>query len=154
MAIYTGSSKHLGGTEKITRKEQFYYGLVQKKVLVTGANGQLGSELKDFASRHESMFQYFYTGSADLDITQLDAVRNYVEQHSIEYIVNCAAYTLVDLCESNVEMCNAVNYLGAENLAEVAAEFNCKLIHVSTDYVFDGNARKPYSEEARRTALA
>ena len=148
MAIYTGSSKHLGGTEKITRKEQFYYGLVQKKVLVTGATGQLGSELKDFASQHESMFQYFYTGSADLDITDLDAVRSYVEQHSIEYIVNCAAYTMVDLCESNVEMCNAVNNLGAENLAKAATEFNCKLIHISTDYVFDGDATKPYLEDA------
>ena len=148
MAIYTGSSKHLGGTEKTSSKEQFYYGLVQKKVLVTGATGQLGSELKDFAGQHESMFQYYYTGSDDLDITQLDAVRNFVEQHSIEYIVNCAAYTLVDLCESNVEMCYAVNHLGAENLAKVAAEFNCKLIHISTDYVFDGNADKPYREDS------
>lgn len=148
MAIYTGSNKHLGGTEETKTKEQFYYGLVQKKVLVTGATGQLGSELKDLVGQHESMFQYFYTGSADLDITQLDAVRSYVEQHSIEYIINCAAYTMVDLCESNVEMCIAVNHLGAENLAKVAAEFNCKLIHVSTDYVFDGLATKPYCEDS------
>ena len=84
MAIYTGTTKHLGGTEKVTMKEQYYYGLVQKRVLVTGATGQLGSELKEFNSEHESMFQYFYTGSADLDITQLDVVRNYVEQNSIE----------------------------------------------------------------------
>ena len=148
MPIYTGSSKHIGGTEKTTTKNQFYYGLVQKRVLVTGATGQVGSELKDLAMQHESMFQYFFTGSADLDITQLEAVRDFVEQHSIEYIVNCAAYTMVDLCESNVEMCNAVNYLGAENLAKVAAEFNCKLIHVSTDYVFDGKASKPYLEDS------
>ena len=148
MAIYTGTSKHLGGAEKVTTKEQYYYGLVQKRVLVTGATGQLGSELKDFAGEHESMFQYFYTGSADLDITQLDAVRSYVEQHHIEYIVNCAAYTMVDWCENDVEVCNAVNHLGAENLAKVAAEFNCKLIHISTDYVFDGKADKPYCEDS------
>ncbi len=148
MAIYTGSSKHLGGTEKVTKKEQYYYGLVQKRVLVTGATGQLGAELKEFNSEHESMFQYFYTGSADLDITQLDAVRDYVEQHGIEYIVNCAAYTMVDWCESDVEVCNAVNHLGAENLAKVATEFNCKLIHISTDYVFDGKADKPYNEDS------
>ena len=148
MAIYTGSNKHLGGSEKTTTKEQFYYGLVQKNVLVTGAAGQLGSELKDFADQHESKFHYFYTGSTDLDITQLEAVRNFVQQHSIEYIVNCAAYTLVDLCESNVDLCNAVNDLGAENLAKVATEFNCKLIHISTDYVFDGNATEPYPEDS------
>ena len=148
MAIYTGSSKHLGGTDKATTKEQYYYGLVQKKVLVTGATGQLGSELKDFANEHESMFQYIYTGSTDLDITHLDAVRNYVKQHSIEYIINCAAYTMVDLCETDVDVCNAVNHLGAENLAKAAAEFNCKLIHISTDYVFDGNTKEPYREDS------
>ena len=148
MAIYTGSNKHLGGSEKTTTKVQFYYGLVQKNVLVTGASGQLGSELKDFADQHESKFHYFYTGSTDLDITQLEAVRNFVQQHSIEYIVNCAAYTLVDLCESNVDLCNAVNDLGAGNLAKVATEFNCKLIHISTDYVFDGNATEPYPEDS------
>ncbi len=154
MAIYTGSNKHLGGTEKTTTKEQYYYGLVQKKVLVTGATGQLGSELKYLNSQHESMFQYFYTGSADLDITQHEAVRNYVEQHSIEYIINCAAYTMVDLCESNVAVCNAVNHLGAQNLAKVAAEFKCKLIHISTDYVFDGKANKPYREDSPANPLS
>ena len=148
MAIYTGSSKHLGGTEKVTSKEQYYYGLVQKKVLVTGATGQLGSELKEFNNNHESMFQYIYTGSADLDITHLDAVRNFVKEHAIEYIVNCAAYTMVDWCESDVDVCNAVNHIGAENLAKAAVEFNCKLIHISTDYVFDGKATTPYREDS------
>ena len=154
MAIYTGSNKHLGGTDKTTNKNQFYYGLVQKKVLVTGGTGQLGSELKEFATQNESMFQYYFTGSADLDITQHDAVRSFIEQHSIEYIVNCAAYTMVDLCETNVEMCNAVNHLGAENLAKVAVEFNCKLIHISTDYVYDGTASKPYQEDAPLNPLS
>ena len=91
MAIYTGSSKHLGGTDETKTKEQYYYALVQKKVLVTGATGQLGSELKDFANEHPSMFQYIYTSSVDLDITHLDAVRNFVKEHSFEYIINCAA---------------------------------------------------------------
>jgi dTDP-4-dehydrorhamnose reductase len=148
MAIYTGSNKHLGGTEKTTNKNQFYYGLVQKKVLVTGGTGQLGSVLKEFAMQNESMFQYFYTGSADLDITQIDAVRSFVKQHSIEYIVNCAAYTAVDKAETEVDKCYSVNVLGAENLAKVATEFNCKLIHISTDYVFDGTANKPYREDS------
>lgn len=153
MAIYTGTTKHLGGTEKTTTKEQYYYGLVQKRVLVTGATGQLGSELKDFNDEHESMFQYFYTGSADLDITQLESVQEYVKQNSIEYIINCAAYTMVDWCESDVEVCNAVNHIGAENLAKVASEFNCKLIHISTDYVFDGKSDKPYREDSQVNPL-
>lgn len=148
MAIYTGSNKHLGGTEQTTHKNQFYYGLVQKKVLVTGGTGQLGMELKEFTSTHESVFQYIFTGSTDLDITHLEAVRDFVKQHAIEYIINCAAYTLVDLCETEVEACNAVNHLGAENLAKAAAEFNCKLVHISTDYVFDGKATTPYREDA------
>lgn len=148
MAIYTGSSRHLGGTEKTTTKNQYYYGLVQKKVLVTGATGQLGSELKELTNQIEGIFQYIYTGSADLDITQIDSVRNFVQQNSIEYIVNCAAYTMVDICETNVELCDSVNRLGAENLAKVAVEFNCKLIHISTDYVFDGTANTPYKEDA------
>ena len=154
MAIYTGSSKHLGGTDETKTKEQYYYGLVQKKVLVTGATGQLGSELKDFANEHPSMFQYIYTSSVDLDITHLDAVRNFVKEHSFEYIINCAAYTMVDLCETDVDVCNSVNHLGAENLAKVAAEFNCKLIHISTDYVFDGNATQPYREDSRVNPLS
>lgn len=148
MAIYTGSSKHLGGTDETKTKEQYYYGLIQKKVWVTGAGGQLGSEFKDFANEHQSMFQYIYTTSTDLDITHFDAVRNFVEQHAFEYIINCAAYTKVDLCETEVDVCNAVNHQGAENLAKVAAEFNCKLIHISTDYVFDGNATVPYREDS------
>lgn len=148
MAIYTGSSKHLGGTDSTTGKNQFYYGLVQKKVLVTGAGGQLGSELKELTKQRESIFQYYYMESADLDITQLELVREFVERNSIEYIINCAAYTMVDLCETNIEACNAVNNLGAENLAKVAAEFNSKLIHISTDYVFDGTANSPYKEDA------
>ena len=154
MAIYTGSSKHLGGTDKTTTKNQFYYGLVQKRVLVTGATGQLGSELRELTKDQVGVYQYIYTGSTDLDITQLESLRNFIEQNSIDYIINCAAYTMVDLCESNIEICDKVNRLGAENLAKVAVEFNCKLIHISTDYVFDGAANTPYFENARVNPLS
>ena len=154
MAIYTGSSKHLGGTDKTTTKNQFYYGLVQKRVLVTGATGQLGSELRELTKDQVGVYQYIYTGSTDLDITQLGSLRNFIEQNSIDYIINCAAYTMVDLCESNIEICDKVNRLGAENLAKVAVEFNCKLIHISTDYVFDGAANTPYFENARVNPLS
>ena len=148
MAIYTGSSKHLGGTEKTTTKNQYYYGLVQKKVLVTGATGQLGSELKELTKQQVGLFEYIYTGSTDLDITQIESIRDFVQRNSIQYIVNCAAFTMVDICEANVELCDKVNRLGAENIANVAIEFNCKLIHISTDYVFDGVANTPYKEDA------
>lgn len=154
MAIYTGSSKHLGGTNKVNNKNQFYYGLVQKKVLVTGATGQLGSELKELTQQYSSIFQYIYTGSSDLDITQLESVRDFIQRNSIEYIVNCAAYTMVDLCESNIEICDKVNRLGAENLANAATEFNCKLIHISTDYVFDGTVETPYKEDVSVNPLS
>ena len=154
MAIYTGSSKHLGGTDKTTTKNQFYYGLVQKRVLVTGATGQLGSELRELTKDQVGVYQYIYTGSTDLDITQLESLRNFIEQNSIDYIINCAAYTMVDLCESNIEICDKVNRLGAENLAKVAVEFNCKLIHISTDYVFDGAANTPYFENAHVNPLS
>ncbi|MFY9117750.1 MAG: sugar nucleotide-binding protein, partial [Dysgonamonadaceae bacterium] len=93
MPIYTGTTKQLGGTENITRKQEFYYGLIQKNVLVTGANGQLGNELRELKKRTNNAFHFIYTDVDELDITSLPQVSDFIEHHSIKYIINCAAYT-------------------------------------------------------------
>ena len=78
MAIYTGSSKHLGGTEVVSKKETFYYGLIQKNVLVSGANGQLGQEIKRLSQKQNTPFRFIYTDIEQLDITKRDEVINFV----------------------------------------------------------------------------
>ena len=144
MAIYTGSSKHLGGTETVAQKQTVYYGLVQKNVLVTGASGQLGRELQQLSEKMESPFRFIYTDTDSLDITDDAQVQHVVSENHIEYIINCAAYTAVDKAEADEETTYNVNYTGTKNLAKSGA----KIIHISTDYVFDGTANEPYREDA------
>ena len=147
MAIYTGSNKQLGGTEKVSKKDTFYYGLVQTNVLVTGANGQLGQELKARAEISNTPFRFFFTDVDHLDITDKKQLEYFVDQNSITYIINCAAYTAVDKAEEDEETAYLINYEAVKNLAEVASSFGAKLIHMSTDYVFDGTLNEPYKEE-------
>lgn len=146
MAIYTGSNKHLGGTETVSKKETFFYGLVQRNVLLTGAGGQLGQAIESFVKNRNLPFRFFYAGSAKLDITNRDAVFHFVEENSIEFIINGAGYTAVDKAEEEPEIADSINHKGAEHLAQAAAEFGAKLIHISTDYVFDGTVQAPYKE--------
>ena len=117
---------------------------MSKKILVTGANGQLGSELRVLSvnSNHEFLF----TDVAELDITNREAVDNYVSEHVTDIIVNCAAYTNVDKAEDDTEMADNINHLAVKNLAEVSAKYKLILIHISTDYVFDGSKNTPYLE--------
>lgn len=115
-----------------------------KKILVTGANGQLGSELKDILGANNE--QVLYTDVAQLDITKLDLVRTFIKEHKVTDIINCAAYTAVDKAETDQDIAYMVNCIAPKNLATVAAEENCRLIHVSTDYVFSGEACTPYVE--------
>ena len=114
-------------------------------ILVTGANGQLGSELKDLASNFTD-YNFLFKDVSDLDITAHDEVRKFVEINNINVIINCAAYTAVDKAESEPELANAINHLAVANLAQIAKENNIKFIHISTDYVFDGTNHKPYVE--------
>lgn len=150
MAIYTGSNKHLGGTETVTKKGTIFYGLVQKNVLVTGANGQLGQELQQMAKKTDTPFRFIYTDADVLDITDAAQVEHFISENSIEYIINCAAYTAVDKAETDEELAYKINYTGAENLAKSGA----KMIHISTDYVFDGTANVPYKEDASTNPLS
>lgn len=117
-------------------------------VLVTGANGQLGSELR-MLNDEFLIFNYkcFFTTSQDLDITDFKAVANYIKDNQINIIINCAAYTAVDKAESDEKNADLINHLAVKNLATISKENNIKLIHISTDYVFDGKAHMPYAEE-------
>ena len=114
-------------------------------ILVTGANGQLGSELKDFELKYPQ-FNFYFTNSQELDITNHSLVRSFIIENKIEIIVNCAAYTAVDKAETEHVLCNEINHLAVANFAQIAKEQNIKLVQISTDYVFDGESYKPYLE--------
>lgn len=116
-----------------------------QKILVTGASGQLGSEIR--AVSPDYPFEFVFTSSAELDISSEEAVRFLFETHRPDCVVNCAAYTAVDRAEQDFEAAGRVNHLGIKYLAEVAKEFGSKLVHVSTDYVFDGEGYRPYTEQ-------
>lgn len=115
-------------------------------ILVTGANGQLGTALKRIG--FTMLDDVFYTDLAELDITDQEAVRRFVQLHEIDTIINCAAYTAVDKAEDEPEKAALINTEAVANLATVAYDEDCLLIHVSTDYVFDGTATEPYTEKA------
>ena len=115
------------------------------KILVTGANGQLGNEMRCLAEEDKKN-TFLFTDIQDLDITDLEAVMKYVAGHGIEVIVNCAAYTAVDKAEDNEDTCRKINALAVANLAKAATMNRAKVIHISTDYVYSGVHYKPYSE--------
>jgi len=114
-------------------------------ILVTGGNGQLGSELRDIAPNYQD-YNFLFTDVKDLDITNHSAVAAFIESNNITIIINCAAYTAVDKAESEPELADAINHLAVANFAQIAKNKNIKLIHISTDYVFDGTNHKPYVE--------
>ena len=114
-------------------------------ILVTGANGQLGNEMRRVSLQSSDC--YIFTDVAELDITNLEAVRSMVAEQKVEVIVNCAAYTAVDKAEEDETMAYLLNATAVANLATAAKEHGATLIHVSTDYVFDGKGCRPYTEE-------
>lgn len=107
-------------------------------ILVTGANGQLGSCIRDKAAGSSN--KYIFTDVAELDITDRDAVKKMADENNIDLIINCAAYTNVEKAEDDAAFAEVLNAGAVRNLAEVMAERGGKLIHVSTDYVFGGNS--------------
>lgn len=121
-------------------------------ILITGANGQLGNEMH-ICSETGTANSYFFTDVAELDITNKEAIKTFVSDNQIEVIVNCAAYTAVDKAEDDKKLCDLINHVAAKSLAEVAKEFKATLVHVSTDYVFDGTKNTPYTEEDPTTPL-
>jgi len=114
-------------------------------ILVTGGNGQLGSELGEIAPNYPD-YNFLFTDVKQLDITNHTAVKEFLEIHNINVIINCAAYTAVDKAESEPELADAINHLAVANFARLSKDNKIKLIHISTDYVFDGINHKPYVE--------
>ena len=114
------------------------------KILITGANGMLAKAVRNELKDEELIL----TDVAELDITNIDAVRNFVKENKPQYIINCAAYTAVDKAEEQLELARKVNALGPKNLAIVANEEDATLIHISTDYVFGGakSVEEDYTE--------
>ncbi len=116
------------------------------KVLVTGSNGQLGSEIRYLSPNYP--FEFIFTDVEDLDITDKAKVHKFLVDNRINSILNCAAYTAVDRAEVDFETADNVNHLAVKYLAESAKELNIKLVHISTDYVFNGEAFQPYTEDS------
>lgn len=114
-------------------------------VLVTGANGQLGNELKKIAPQYPQ-FRFLFVSREELAIDDFDAVSKYFATHEIDHCINCAAYTAVDKAESEPQKAFLINADAVGNLATVCRENNTRFIHVSTDYVFDGTVNHPYKE--------
>jgi dTDP-4-dehydrorhamnose reductase len=114
-------------------------------VLVTGANGQLGQSLQFIAENYPQV-DFIFCDSKVIDITQKAGIEAVFNKIKPDFCINTAAYTAVDKAESEPEKAEAINVAGVKNLAEVCKEFKTKLIHVSTDFVFDGTKKTPYSE--------
>ena len=114
-------------------------------ILVTGSNGQLGSEIKDLVSNYKH-FYFFFKDLPELNICNADAIETFIVNQKINTVINCAAYTEVDNAEVNAEIADQVNAKGVLNLVNALKKVNGKIIHISTDYVFDGNNYMPYQE--------
>jgi len=114
-------------------------------ILVTGANGQLGSEIRLLAVNSE--WNFLFTDIEELDIIDKRSIKVYFKDHSINICINCAAYTKVDNAESEQDLAKQINEIATRNLAEVCNSMNAIFLHISTDFVFDGKNSKPYKEE-------
>ena len=125
----------------------------QQTILVTGANGQLGSEFRVIAQQHAA-FNFLFVTREELSIEDEDAVQKYFTTHAINYCINCAAYTAVDKAETEKENAFLINATAVTNLAKACEQHNAQLIHISTDYVFDGTATEPYNETEKTNPVS
>jgi len=117
-----------------------------KTILVTGADGQLGQKIKDYSELYPN-WKFIFADFKMIDITKFDDIKNVFESETIDALINCAAYTEVDQAETDVDNAFRVNETGSDYLAQITNKYNAHFIHVSTDYVFDGSANSPYSED-------
>jgi len=115
-------------------------------ILITGSNGQLGSEFRSLATNYPN-YRFTFTDIEELDLTDFKAVHSFIKKNTFDYCVNCAGYTAVDKAEDEPDKAFLLNTIAVENLAKECAGNKVRLIHISTDYVFDGNATRPYKED-------
>jgi dTDP-4-dehydrorhamnose reductase len=116
------------------------------KILVTGKNGQLGKSINKMIVNNKQDNEFVFVGREELDQSKKNSITSYFENNNFDIIVNCAAYTAVDKAEEEKELADQVNHLAVAQLAEIANKQQAKLIHISTDYVFDGESIEPYLE--------
>ena len=122
------------------------------KILVTGGNGQLGSELKCLSENH-NQFEWIFTDLNELNLLDFSNLKKNISKISPNIIINCAAYTNVDKAESEFELANLVNFKAVDIISDWSSCHKCKLIHISTDYVFDGNSEIPLKEDANTSPI-
>ena len=120
------------------------------RVLVTGKNGQLGQSIKKIVDEKKitnlSNYNFTFIGREELNLEYIDSIRSYFDVNEFNIIINCAAYTKVDKAEENQKQANLINHTAVKELAKIAKTKNIKLIHISTDFVFNGLNKKPYTE--------
>ena len=116
------------------------------KILVLGENGQLGRSIKKSFVNAKLTDQYIFIGRNDLDLSDSKKVSNFFKDKHFDLIINCSAYTAVDKAESDIEIANRINHLAVKQIAKIANTKKIKVIHFSTDYVFDGKKQEPYTE--------
>ena len=121
--------------------------VMKQKILVTGANGQLGMELRDLASNY-NQYEFIFLSKDELSITDKEQVDTLFKKYRPQFCINCAAYTAVDKAEHEPALAFLVNGDAVGFLAAASNENNCGFIHISTDYVFSGDANEPYTEDA------
>ncbi len=114
-------------------------------LLVTGSQGQLGSELQALEKEYPQ-YTFFFTDLKELDITRETETAHFIKNNKIEVVINCAGYTAVEKAESDKQQAMLINATGAKNIAQACGKSNALLIHISTDYVFEGKSYKPYTE--------
>ena len=114
-------------------------------ILVTGSNGQLGKSLNHIANNYPE-YTFTFSNRNKLDLSDETSIDAYFKQHQFDLIINCAAHTAVDKAETEIELADQLNHLAVKRLAEISKQNNAKLIHISTDYVFNGQHYKPYIE--------
>ena len=116
------------------------------RILVTGKNGQLGKSIHKIVTNNEQTNEFVFVGREDVDLSITDSIASYFSHNNFDIIINCAAHTAVDKAEEEAVFANQINHLAVAQLAQIAKTQQAKLIHISTDYVFDGESDKPYTE--------